>query len=132
MDEEYFPDKSAEGLEFIETNSDGSFKLSIDADCTEQEEVYHEFELMRLAIKAGRVAIDEEARTATLIVKVPIMNKEDVVRWMSLNRETYIDSRTGELDYTRLAEEAADMFNLCEGDDCTVPEWVFEASAELE
>ena len=132
MDEEYFPDKSAEGLEFIETNSDGSFKLSIDADCTEQEEVYHEFELMRLAIKSGRAKIDKEARTATLIVKVPIMKKEDVIRWMSLNRETYIDSRTGELDYTRLAEEAADMFNLCEGDDCTVPEWVFEASAELE
>jgi hypothetical protein len=50
---------------------------------------------------------------------------------MSLNRETYIDQRTSELDCTRLAEEAADMFNLYEGDDFTIPEWVFEMAAEL-
>ena len=86
---------------------------------------------MRLAILSGRAVIDKETKTATLTIKLPVMNKADVNRWMSLNRETYIDSRTGELDCTRLAEEAADMFNLYEGDECTVPEWLFEMSSEL-
>jgi hypothetical protein len=59
------------------------------------------------------------------------MAERDVNRWMSLNREDYID-QCGELDCTKLAEEAADMFNLYENDDeATIPEWVFEMAAEL-
>lgn len=135
MKDKYFLDISEEGLEFIIREVDDSLRLELpitdEQYCNEQREVYHEFELMRLALLSGRAVIDKETKTATLIVKLPVMNKQDVVRWMSLNRETYIDQRTGELDCTRLAEEAADMFNLYEGYDSVVPEWLFEMSAEL-
>lgn len=53
-----------------------------------------------------------------------------VKRWMRINLKDYIDE-CNELDCTRLAEDAANEFDLYEGDNCDIPEWVFEASASL-
>lgn len=53
-----------------------------------------------------------------------------VKRWMRIHLSEYVDE-CGELDCTKLAEDAAQEFDLYEGDDCDIPEWVFEASASL-
>jgi hypothetical protein len=39
-----------------------------------------------------------------------------------------VDPRTGEVDCTGLAESAADEFDLYEGDDYDIPDWVFDAA----
>lgn len=39
------------------------------------------------------------------------------------------DPTTGEVCATTLAEQYADEHDTYEGEDCTIPEWVFEASA---
>jgi hypothetical protein len=48
--------------------------------------------------------------------------------WMRKNVADYLDE-CNEYDCTRLAEDAAQKFDLYEGDDnATIPEWIFEAS----
>jgi len=73
MSNKYIPDTSEEGLEFIETSYDGSFELRQDADCIEQKELFHEFELMRLAIETGRAIVNDGTMTATLTITVPVV-----------------------------------------------------------
>jgi hypothetical protein len=53
-----------------------------------------------------------------------------VKRWMRIHESEYMDE-CNELDCTRLAEDAAQEFDLYEGDNCDIPEWVFELSAGL-
>ena len=57
-------------------------------------------------------------------------SKSEVIRWMRLHKHEYIDE-CNELNYTGLAEAAAQQFNLyVNGSD--IPEWVFEEAAKLE
>lgn len=54
-----------------------------------------------------------------------------VTRWMKRVIGEYIDMYDA-VDCTKLAEDAADEFNLYEDDDdATIPEWVFEIASEL-
>lgn len=60
--------------------------------------------------------------------------KEHTARkWMRnqlrLNRNDYDDC--GEINSTKLAENCANELNLCEGDEATIPEYVFDIAAEL-
>jgi hypothetical protein len=61
-----------------------------------------------------------------------------VRRWMRahlLNPDGFdepFDDTTGEPIATKLAENAAQKFELCEADDeATIPEWVFDVAAEI-
>lgn len=61
------------------------------------------------------------------------MDQEEVKEWMEkeilYNRSDYDDC--GECDCTLLAENAAQMFDLYEGDDCDIPDWIFELAVEI-
>jgi hypothetical protein len=54
-----------------------------------------------------------------------------VLCWMHRNAAQHID-RCNELNTTGLAESAADEFDLCQDDDGTIPEWVFDAAVLVE
>jgi len=43
-----------------------------------------------------------------------------------------LDKRTGEVNTTLLAEMAACEFDLYEGDDDEIPEWVFDLACEFD
>jgi hypothetical protein len=57
--------------------------------------------------------------------------KSFVKSWMRSHANEYLDE-CGELNTTRLAEDAAEDFELC-GDDlqATIPEWVFETATDV-
>lgn len=69
----YTVDTKGEGTErFIIENSSGEFELAYDDPSAEELEIFHETEMMRLAIQNGRATVDEGSMTATLVVKVPV------------------------------------------------------------
>jgi hypothetical protein len=57
--------------------------------------------------------------------------KSFVKCWMRNNVRQYVDG-CGEVNFTKLAEDAADEFEVYEGVECTIPEWVFEFAIETE
>lgn len=58
-------------------------------------------------------------------------NRTLVRDWMQTNRWQFTDL-CGEINCTKMAEDAADNYNLYEDDiDFKIPEWVFELSAEV-
>lgn len=53
--------------------------------------------------------------------------------WMKNNAHLYRDDRTGELNHTRLAEEAANSLDIyVEKRDYTIPQELFDLASEFE
>jgi len=61
------------------------------------------------------------------------VNSHSVRKWMARNKERFVDELTGELNHTRLAEEAANELNLYndEGGYDSIPEEIFEIAADF-
>jgi hypothetical protein len=62
-------------------------------------------------------------------VAAPKWDKNKVKRWMETNARQHVDRFTGEVNYTSLAEEAAQEFDIYEGDE--IPEELFELSGKV-
>lgn len=55
-----------------------------------------------------------------------------VRRWMEYVKEVYRDGKTGEVNCTKLAEDAAEAGELYLNDtDFDIPEWVFELASVI-
>lgn len=59
------------------------------------------------------------------------MNEKKIRQWMKNNSQTCRDNLTGEMNNTMLAEQAAEEFDLYEGDECKIPDEVFDIAAEF-
>lgn len=60
------------------------------------------------------------------------MEKSKIKQYMSGVKNEFVDNITGELNYTLLAEDTADHFNLYESDGYTILDYVFEIAIEVE
>ena len=55
-----------------------------------------------------------------------------VRNYMRQDIDNCVESDTGEVNCTKLAENAAAQFNLYEDDaTCTIPEWVFDMAVDV-
>jgi len=60
-------------------------------------------------------------------------NQAKVFTWMLNNKHDFVDKKTDEIDLTKLAEAAADHFDLYgDDDDATIPDWVFDCAVEAD
>ena len=58
------------------------------------------------------------------------LRDDKIKRWMQRNVTPHIDNSTGEINYTSLAEEACQEFDLY-GKDYSIPEELFELALEI-
>ena len=85
-------------------------------------EAAEEIEAQRASGKVQNADDSELVKTYT---------EEEVKSWMKSNVSEYLDE-VGEVNSTKLAEDAAQEFDLYEGEeDAEIPEWVFDYAAEL-
>ncbi len=77
IDCDFDVDISAEGMEFLEFDSDGVVcKSEYFDEWIEQNELFHEYSIMQLALRTGRAKVSKDGKTATLVVTVPVIKKK--------------------------------------------------------
>lgn len=74
----------------------------------------------KLAVKKAQLSQEE-----------PTADKNTVKKWMRMHLDEYTEG-SGEINYTKMVEDAAMEFDLYEGEDAEIPEWVFETATEFD